>query len=177
MSLHESSLSPASARELEAQTRQMHRSARLRLGTEYLAIAVVFCTFVFYFFNFPTPRMQTGSALIMLACLFVGYQLHRRASLIHIPENTSAYSWVEHQRAHWIRQRDALQSVWYWYVAPLVPGVMVFRWGVETEMAADAGSPFVTGVFANGLIAGIFIAVVLINLYSARQIQKRIDRL
>ncbi len=146
-----------------------------RNATEYLACAVIALVFVFYLVQFPSPLMRTGSALVIAGTLIVAWQLHRRASGQPAPTDRGAQSWLDYQRAQWARQRDALRSVATWYIGPLVPGVIVFRWGVETELGP--GAPFARGLIANLVIAAVLVAVVLFNRYAAHQLQQRIDRL
>lgn len=73
--------------------------------------------------------MQAGAGLIMLAILFVTWQLHRRGSAESTPQAGEAL--VDAYRRQLIRQRNALRTAGLWYVAPVVPGMallMLGRW-------------------------------------------------
>jgi hypothetical protein len=100
--------------------------------------------------------MRLGSVLVIAGTVAVAWQRYRRASGAPLPG-------------------DALRSVWLWYVGPLVPGIIVFRWGVETELVA--GAPFARGWAANAVIVLVFLAVIALNLYGARKLQRRIEAL
>jgi len=151
------------------------RRIKWRNGLEYLGCVVVIAIFASYIANFPHPLMRTGSVLVILATIFVARQIHVRGSSASLPADLGARPWLDFHCAQLERQRAALHSVWLWYVAPFVPGVVVFRWGVETELAA--GGPFARGPWANLSIAVVFVAVIALNRYVAGKLQQRLDQL
>lgn len=173
---------PAAAPQFaEAQLRRRAQSLRrrvaLRNGIEYAAGVAVVAGFAYFIWAYHHPLMQIGSALIILATLVVLWQLHRRAASRPLPDAGAGATIASSDflRAELLRQRDALRSVWRWYVAPFVPGIVVFRWGVETQMAGVG--PFAHGVPANALIAAVLSALVALNWRMAGKLQKEIDRL
>ena len=157
--------------DLKAEARRMHRRITLRNALEYAACILVLGVFALYMRAFPHPLMRIGSSLIIIATLFVAWQLRRRASSQALPPDRGGQSWLEFQRTQLVRQRDALRSAWLWYVAPFVPGVVAFRWGVETELGA--GAPFARGWWCNAIVAVIFLGVAALNRYGARKLQQR----
>ncbi len=161
--------------ELKAGAKRLHRRIVLRNALEYAACAVVIAGFAFYIVRFPFPLMRAGSVLLILGTLVVAWQLGRRASGTPLPTDLGGQSWLAFRRAQLVRQRDALRSVWLWYVAPLVPGIVVFRGGVETEL--DASAPFALGHVADGVVALVFLAVIALNAWGARRLQRRIDQI
>lgn len=163
-----------SLNELKIEAKRMHRRIALRNAAEFVACAVVLCVFAFYVYKFPYTSMRVGSILIMIATLFVAWQIKCRASNQALPNAPGDQSWLQFQRSQLVRQRDALRSVWLWYVAPFIPGVVVFRWGVET--ALPPGGPFAKGWLANLFIALVFLGIAALNRYVARKLQQRIDK-
>lgn len=161
-----------SLQELHKQSNALQRRVRLRNGLEYLACLLVIVGFGSYFVEFPQTLMRLGSALVIAGTAYVAWQLHRRASG---PSASPALPGLTFHRQQLERQRDALRSVWAWYVGPLVPGMVVFRWGVETQL--DATAPFARGLYANLIIAAVLLMVVLINRYVASTLQRQIDQL
>ena len=164
-----------SEEDLGRKARALQRRVALRNLLEYVAGAFVIAGFSWYIWAFPAPLMRAGSALIIIATLLVLWQLHRRASSRPLPRAADGQASREFHRAQLVRQRDALRAVWLWYVAPFVPGMVLFRWGVETQLPADA--PFTRGLAANLAIAAVLLAIVGLNLWSARKLQQQIDRL
>lgn len=166
---------PLSEATLRKKARQLQRRVAVRNLLEYAAGAVVIPVFAWYMWTFRYPLMQVGSALIIAATLLVLHQLWRRASSRPAPNANAGMASRTYLRTELLRQRDALRSVWRWYVAPFVPGLVLFRWGVETQMAA--GGPFARGVLANLLIAAVLLAIIGVNWWSAGRLQKRIEAL
>jgi Flp pilus assembly protein TadB len=164
-----------SEQELRRQADQFQRAIRHRNAGEYAAAMLVVPIFAFYLWAFPYFLMQLGSVMTIVACLFVVLQLRRRATRQALPSDQGALPCLAFHRAELVRQRDALRSVWRWYVAPFVPGMIVFRWGVETQLPPDM--PFGRGMLVNVGIVLVLAAVVLLNLYAARKLQRQIDRL
>lgn len=161
--------------QLRSGATRLRRRVVLRNALEYAVCALVIAGFAFHFVRFPAPFMRVGSVLVIAGTLVVAWQLHRRASSTPLPGDAGARSWLDFQRAQLMRQRDALRSAWLWYIGPLVPGVVVFRWGVETELGA--GAPFARGWLADAAIAAVFLGVLALNLYGARKLQRRLDAL
>lgn len=168
-------LAPLTLDTVKQEVQRTHRRVARRNAMEYAACVLVIAVFGFYITVFPSPLMRAGSALIMLATVFIAWQLHRRASNQALPGAAGEQGWMQHQHAQLARQRDALRSAWLWYVAPLLPGTVLFRWGVEVDLAP--GGPFARGWAANLAIALIFGAVALVNWLAARRLQKRLDQL
>lgn len=166
---------PLQEAELAKRARSFQRRIARRNFLEYAAALLVCAGFIFYLWEFPDPLMRAGSLLSILGTLVVVWQLRKRASSRPLPGAGSALPSRDFHRAELVRQRDALRSVWLWYVAPLVPGMLVFRWGVNAN--PDPSLPFARGWAADASIAGVVLVVILINLYGARKLQRQIDLL
>lgn len=160
---------------LKTDARRLRLRVMLRNSLEWLACAFVIVAFGRYFMLYPTALVRAGSLLCMLGTAVVAWQLYRRASNAPAPTARGEMSWLQHQRAQLVRQREALHSAWWWYVAPFVPGAIVFRLGVELELPPDA--PFARGWIANLTIAGVLLAVAVWNRIGARGVQRQIDAL
>lgn len=161
--------------EVKGEAKRLHRRIALGNVVEYAACAVVLGVFAYYIYAFPSLLMRIGSFLVMVATLFVAWQMRRRASSRALPSAMGDQPWLHYHRSQLVRQRDALRSAWLWYVAPFVPGVVVFRLGVETDLLP--GGAFARGWGANLFIALVFVGVAAWNRLAARQLQRRIDKL
>lgn len=166
---------PLQEAELARRAGRFQRRIARRNALEYAAALLVCAGFGFYLWAFPDPLMRAGSVLSILGTLAVVWQLRRRASSRPLPGADSALPSRDFHRAELVRQRDALRAVWLWYVAPLVPGIIVFRWGVETN--PDPSLPFARGWAADGVIAAVMLGIILLNLYGAHRLQRQIDQL
>ncbi len=160
---------------LEKQARTFQRRTAWRNGMEYVTGVLMIVVFAFYIKAFPFWLMRLGSALIIVGSMVLMWQMHRRASSQRMPGSGADMSCLAFHRAALVRQRDALRSVWLWYVGPLVPGMVVFRYGVESTL--DPSAPFARGWIANLAIALVLLIVIGINLLAARKLQRKIDQL
>jgi hypothetical protein len=96
---------------------------------EYAGAALGIAWYTFYIFKFHDPLVRTGAALVIAGVLYMVVQLYRRASAGALPADLAVTASIEFHRRELVRQRDLLRSVWRWYVAPMVPGLVVFAAG------------------------------------------------
>ena len=161
--------------QLRRQAGVFQRRVLRRNALEYGAGLAVMLVFAFYIWAFPHALMRIGCVLIMLGCAWALVQMRRRAGGPALAWTAAELPSLEAHRRELVRQRDALRSVWLWYVGPFVPGMVVFRWGVETEL--DASAPFARGLVPNLVIAAVLLAVVWINRRAANKLQRQLDQL
>ncbi len=155
--------------ELAAQSRQLRHKLSRRNRRETLAAALVALVFLAYAWIFPHWLTKLGALLVVAGEAVMLWQLKRRASLQPLPEALGA-SLLQFHRAELARQRDALRSVWRWYVAPIVPGLLLFLCGRQIENGHWQAWPFV-------VTALVLAAVVWINRRAAQQLQREIEAL
>jgi hypothetical protein len=69
-----------------------------------------------------------------------------------------------------------LRTVWSWYLAPFVPGMVVFLAGVSFTEANPAPLPARLGVFLAGvgLMAAVFAVIWLLNAVAAKKLDAQI---
>jgi len=145
---------------------------------EYVAGATVIAAFSYYALAFPDPLIKAGSVLVVLGALYVGWRLATTARANALPDQGGAQTWVEFHRAELVRQRDALRSVWRWYLAPFAPGLLVFF----TGSALSAPGPLlwaklgIAGVSV-AVAAAVFAFIAWLNARAARRIEMEIEAL
>jgi len=159
-------------------TDELRRSARRfqsRIGwrnaREYVAAAVVAGFFAYIAWAETLPLARAGAIMIVAGSLYVAWALHRRASARDVPDDAGARACVAFHRQELERQRDALKSVWRWYIGPVVPGFVLLTLGVLPR----SGIASVLITLALGVLA--FGGVVLLNRWGARKLQREIDQL
>lgn len=134
-----------SIEDVRARAERFQSGIGRRNRVEYAASALVVVVFVLQALLIPEPVVEAGAALIALGAVVVAWRLHAQARAATRAEmDRAASSWTEFHRAELIRQRDALRSVWAWYLGPLVPGLVVFMLGVGT--APSTGLPLGIGL-------------------------------
>jgi len=139
---------------------------------EYAAAAVVIISFAYLAATASSWIVQAGYLLGIAATVFISWQLHARASARTLPP-TGALSVLAFHRAELARQRDAMRSVWGWYLAPMIPCFVVVTLGRVLEKPSDW-----TFWVASVAVAGIILAGVLhLNLRGAEALQRDIEEI
>ena len=99
------------------------------------------------------------------------WQLHRRASAAPPPAQGDLTGF---QREQLVRQHDALRTVWRWYLAPFVPGMLVLFVG---QAQALPFGQWAYGAVCVALMLTVFGLIWLLNHYAARKIARQIEEL
>jgi len=170
---------PMTLAQIHAQALAFERTVRKRNTIEYVTYALAIGLTVGVGLE---PRMngvvRAGIALMALGLIFVAWQLHRRASAETAPP--VGESLVEAYRNQLIRQRDAGRTGFWWYLAPIMPGLVVMIAGLWLKQSA-AGEPrprmyLEIALLAVVMAAGFTWAAYLIRV-GVKSLQKKIDEL
>lgn len=159
---------------LRAGADRFYRNIRLRNRIEYGAAIFVVVAFAAIAFMAPSPFAKAGALLVMLGTLFVVWQLHRRASATLPPGAEAALPILVHQRREMVRQRDALASIWLWYLLPLLPGLLLMQLGPSLGSLTTPPRAAIIAVLIN---VAVFGGVWLLNHLAARRLQRALDEI
>lgn len=143
--------------------------ANLR-AREHVAGIVVLVVFTVYFFMATNAIIQAGCLLTVIADLYSMWHLEQRLRRTRRLTLGLGESCLAFHRQSLINHRDTLRSVWRWSILPLLPGLVVFRWGV----AVEAGR---IDWWTNAVMALILTVIFALNAYAARRLQREIDAL
>ncbi|QIQ86116.1 hypothetical protein [Erythrobacter sp.] len=155
------------------------RTIRRRNLIEYAAGGIVFVLF----FAAAVGALWIGEwaiassfALILAGIALVVRNLARRAgNLERRPEEPC----LVHLRRQYARQYAALRSVGAWYLAPLLPGLLLFyaviAWKVSLVAGWREALSGIAGPFA--VTFGVFAAILAANLLAARGLKRKLDAL
>jgi len=157
--------------ELRRRAAALGTRVRRRNRLEYGAAAAVAVMFALCIPLAPHWLTQAGAGLMVLATIYVTLELRRRSSRAKAPSDEAA-ACLAHYREALAREHDLLKSVPRWYLAPLLPGLVLFFAGL-----AVSGSGAVRwGVALAVLLAGaVFVAVWRLNERAARQVAREIE--
>ena len=162
--------------EVRAGANKFYRKVHRRNLIEYAACAFVVVAFGSYVFTLPHILQKIGSAWIVLAAFYAAWQLHRRGSAIS-PAAAGQMPIYDFLRAQLVRQRDALKSVFWWYMLPFIPGLAMILIGNGMETPAGQGPPIWVRWLALAVMAGVFAGIWWLNQRVARKLQRHIDEI
>lgn len=164
--------------ELRARADKFRRKIARRNLIEYIAGIFVIAAFGIMLFTMPIAPLRIGCAMVIGGTLVVLWQLHKRASPLSPPRHGGQHSVLAYQRSELARQRDALASVFSWYLLPLIPGMLVimasplFMLPVE-QWQMPPPDVMIRFAFVGVVFGGIY----WINQIAARRLQGEIDAL
>jgi hypothetical protein len=169
-----------SADEMRARALAFDRKIRRRNLTEYVAAVFVVGVFGWYA-TFPepaTPLWPIANLMIIAGVMLITWNLNRIARAATPPAHATATGLIAFQREQITRQRDALKSVWLWYIAPVVPGIVV--WFIAVAVGTSDTTPMALAVGLGGSVlvcALVFGLIILVNLVGAARLQRMIEDL
>jgi len=166
-----------SPEELGRRARHLDRRVRRRNALEYGAGAIPILVFGAMAIAPVEPLMRLAAVVIVLGVLVVVCGIHRRAGASRAEDWAAPI--LDHHRAQLVRQRDALGSVWRWYLAPLVPGLVLLFASVWRNVHDTAGASAATArIIPPVLIAAIvFAGIHWLNRVAARRLTRAIAAL
>ena len=172
-SLEETSMSLEEIREKAVRFERRIRWRNLRETMVALVLIPLFC---FFFYWCPAPSQRIGSGLTIAGLVFLIWYMKRNAGAEAVPAGAGFANYVAFHRRELERQRDLLRRVWFWYLGPLLPGILVFNFGViapKVRHPADwlRALPFLV------ILAFWFWATARMNHRAADRLQRDIDEL
>lgn len=163
--------------DIHTRAERFQRRIRVRNWIEYAAAAIVIAGFTWAAFAVGDIIARAACGLIVLGTLYVVWKLATVARASAKSDETM--SWADFHRAELVRQRDALNGIWRWYLGPLVPGWAVFWIGVglpPPTVPPVWGSVSVAALgFAIGM--AVFFGIAALNKRAAKALQAEIDTL
>ena len=166
-----------SLRDIRGKAGTFYRRIWRRNFLEYVGIVLVILMVGFNFTQLPSLAVQIGSVLEIAGVLYVGYQLHKRASARTLPDECDFDCCVDFHRKELEHQRDALRSVWWWYLGPMMPGIAVVIIGGAFSRKPQGMPQWIGLAVALAIWILVFIGVGKLNGLAAKQLQKQIDEL
>jgi hypothetical protein len=153
--------------EIRRRAARFERRIYWRNMREYVAGAVVVALFTVQILHQHGWRMAPG-LLLIAGTIYVMFEVSRRGAR-PVPSDVGMSAFLEFHRQELERQRDALHTVWRWYLLPFVPGFV----------AALVVAGFDRGLNGRVLTSGAIIILVLVivwagNEYVARKLDRKI---
>lgn len=161
----------------ERADRFRHKIHRRNL-LEYSAGALVIVGFGAIAWLVPIVMLRIGAALIIGGTFVVLWQLHRRTAPLTPPENGGQLPVLEYHLNELVRQRDALESIFTWYLLPIIPGLAVIMAIPFVDPAWPMGDDSILDTASRPLFAvAVLGAGYVINKIAAYKLQGQIDEI
>jgi hypothetical protein len=162
--------------DLRARASKLQSVVRGRNAVEYAAGVIVIAAFGSVAFAVPGWLAKLGCGLIAAGVVYVMWRLHVLARAATQDEMSAAEGLSRFYRRELARQRDALSSIWRWYLGPLVPGLIVF-WLSVAEKIPEKSVGWLAAVLGLAITAGVFAAIAAANKRAAKSLQAEVDAL
>lgn len=164
---------------IRARAERFQSRIRWRNWLEYAAGAIVIAAFSFFAVTTSDLIVRAGAVLIVLGAIYVAWKFATMARAASSDAAAQAASWAEFHRAELVRQRDALRTVWRWYLGPFAPGLVVFLAGFAFSPGVEAPLAAKAAAFAVELaiVGAVFVAIGAINARAAKTLDAEIAAL
>jgi hypothetical protein len=159
-----------SMEEIRRKAVKLQRRVRWRNVREYVSCLAGIVISGRWIWTMSNPIMRAGSAVMVVSMLYVIYQLYRRGASREITGDC-----LEFHRRELERQRDAVASVWHWYLGPMVPPLLIWTIGSVAYNRAPRHLWFVAAFSV--VCAAFFYGVGRLNQRAAGCLQRQIDEL
>jgi hypothetical protein len=159
--------------EIRERAAKFEKTIKRRDLKEYLAAAFVVAAFSLCMVIIPNTIVKIGCGLIIAGHLYVSWHLYREGSASTLPFDAVFGTCLSYHRSELMRQRDLLRGVLFWYIGPLIPGYAVFIWGIADMLAGRLQAVIQAAI----LMVVVALAVLGLNWWGARKLQRQIDEL
>jgi len=150
---------------------RMERRIYWRNLREYVAGIIVIAAFGATFSRFRGWQL-VPSLLLIAGTINVMFQIHRRTATRSLPVDADLNASLDFHIRELERQRDALRTVWRWYLLPFAPGL-------AAELLASGFERGVTRPLIASFVAFalMFVWIWKLNESAARKLDRRIQEL
>lgn len=160
---------------LRKRARKFGRAIWWRNAREYVGAVIGVALFASFLTQAHDLVFRVSYALFIAGMVWIVVQLHRKASTRSIPLEADTSTSLRFYRAELERQREVVKNVWPWYLAPLVPGFVVYT--LAYALAFPRPVSWAGLALLDAIIAALFFAVWKMNMRAARCLQRTIDEL
>ncbi|MGJ8563900.1 MAG: hypothetical protein ACSHXY_10150 [Alphaproteobacteria bacterium] len=172
-------LPPMSPDALRSHAKKFRSKIARRNASENAAGVLVIAVFTAYCFLIPAALARLGAGLIILGTGYILWSLHKKASASAKVSCEPSASILSYHKRQLEQQRDALRSIWSWYILPIIPGTIIFLIGTTPEFTD--GSELMSGIQAVfprfAFVALVLCTVAWLNKRAANRLNQEIKSL
>ena len=164
-----------SIEELRRRAGKFERRIRRRNIREYVACLIAAGLMGYFYITSHDVASRVTFALFMAAMLWIVIALHRTGSAKRTPLDEDTLTTQRFYREELKRQLHVVRSVWWWYLAPMVPGCIACT--VSYLMKPHHSGAWAGLAFINAIFFVSFYGVWRLNMRAARCLERMIDQL
>ncbi|HTS63279.1 MAG TPA: hypothetical protein VMH28_14735 [Candidatus Acidoferrales bacterium] len=162
--------------EIRLRSSRFERRISRRNLREYIGGAIGVAIYWFCLRNAPEPLTRTGSALIVAGTLFIVWRLYRHGRTARLPEDLGFSASLDFHRRQLVQQRDLLRGIFWWYIAPLLPGLSLFIAAAIRKLLVNPEHLVLVSLVISGMI-GALVWIWRINRAAAACLDRQIAEL
>lgn len=163
--------------QIRVSARRFERKIQGRNLREYAAAIVVVAFASFEFWRAGDVVVRIGFGLMIAGTFYLIWHLLSKGTWRPLPEDAALSSCIEFQRRQLEQQRDLLNSVWRWYLGPLIPSVAMLLFAFGRANPGHLKHPALVVVPEAMFFVAVCVAIALLNGRAARRLQRQIDEL
>jgi len=142
---------------------------------EYAGALIAVSSFSYFLSKAHEVLFRAAFALLIAGMVWLVVQLHRKGSSRSMGAAIGSLTCLQFFRVEMVRQRDFVKNVWPWYLAPLVPGFVVYTVAFALTFPRPVGWAGIA--LLDTVIAAVFYGIWRLNMHAARSLQRKIDEL
>jgi hypothetical protein len=164
-----------SVEELRRRAGKFERRIRWRNIREYVASLIATGLMAYFYIGANDVASRVTFALFIAAMLWIVVTLHRIGSAKRTPLDVDTLTTHQFYRADLERQLAVVKTVWWWYLAPMVPGMI--GCSVSYIMKPHHAAAWAGLALMNALFIVSFYGVWKLNMRAARCLERMINDL
>ena len=164
-----------SADEIRRRANRFEHKIWWRNAREYVASVIATGLLGYFLVMAQDWLSRLTFALFIGAMVWIVVSLHWKGSAKKLPEGVDTLTGLRLYRAELERQRNVVRSVWWWYLAPLVPGFVVYTIGYGMTVQHAGG--WAGLIFLDAAVAGLFLWIWKMNVKAERCLTRMIEEL
>jgi H+/gluconate symporter-like permease len=152
---------------LEKQTIKIDKEIKRRDLIEISIAILLIPVWIYGLFTSAGAIQTAGLILAILSCLYIPYRL-MKAKKITSTKNTNIKTFLENEKQKVSQQKQLLESVVSWYIAPLSISIILITLGGTVDAS---GTPHLNDYLTNyyGFLVLLIIGVYLLNKRAAKK--------
>ncbi len=156
--------------EIRRRTDKLEHRVWWRNAREYAASLVAAVMLAYSFATTHDVLSRVAFGLFFAGLLWIVVQLHRKGSAKSMPTGVDTLTSLSFYRVELERQRELVASVSSWYLAPLIPGFIVYTVGYAVRRPAA----WARLTMLDAMVALMFFGIWKLNMRAARCLDRMI---